>query len=309
MEESNQDINPLTNPKQVVKKLVRIRAAHKGAFIKLEPKVDVMLSRPITDQDRLVEAEGLLATLQNKSQIVNRYDAEIELLIEDENDLAIEVEANTVFDEKSIIAIARCEDLIANYKKSPIISSSEAHTSSTSKLRLPKLQLPSFTGLYTEWMSFIDLFRASVDNNSQLSASEKLNYLKVCLVGDAAKLISSVTITDSNYPIAMQLLQERYENKRCIVQAHLKAIWTQPCLKNESASGLRKILETTTEHLRALTELGEPTAAWDSVLIFWIIERLDCESRKQWQLANPGTNLLKWQDLAEFLDSRSRALE
>ena len=117
MTETSQEINPLTNPKQDVRKLVRIRAAHKGAFTKLEPKVDAMLSRPITDQDRLVEAEGLLATLKNKSQIVNRYDAEIELLIEDENDLAIEVEANTLFDEKISIAIARCEALIANYKK------------------------------------------------------------------------------------------------------------------------------------------------------------------------------------------------
>ena len=73
-------------------------------------------------------------------------------------------------------------------------------------MRLPKLQLPSFTGMYTEWTSFIDLFKASVDDNNQLSDSEKLNYLKVCLVGDAAKLIASVTITDANYGIAMKLL-------------------------------------------------------------------------------------------------------
>ena len=33
------------------------------------------------------------------------------------------------------------------------------------------------------------------------------------------------------------------------------------------------------------------------------------ESRKQWQLANSGTHLLKWEDLAKFLDTRSRARE
>ena len=98
---------------------------------------------------------------------------------------------------------------------------------------------------------------------------------------------------DANYGIAMKLLHERYENKRCIVQAHLKAIWTQPPMRNESAVGLRKILETTNEHLRSLAELDEPIDSWDSLLIFWIIERLDGESRKHWQLANPGTHLLK----------------
>ena len=63
-------------------------------------------------------------------------------------------------------------------------------------------------------MSFIDLFKASVDSNSQLTNSENLNYLPACVNGDAAKVISSITITDTNYTIAMQLLQECYENKQ-----------------------------------------------------------------------------------------------
>ena len=45
------------------------------------------------------------------------------------------------------------------------------------------------------------------------------------------------------------------------------------------------------------------------MLIFWITEKLDNESKRQWQLAHPGTDLLHWQDLMKFLDSRSRALE
>ena len=131
----------------------------------------------------------------------------------------------------------------------------------TSKMKLPKLQLPNFTGSYTEWTSFMDLFRASVDSNMQLAKSEKLNYLQACLKGDAAKLESSLMITDANYEIAMTLLRDRYENKRCIMQAHLKVICSQPSMKCESGLGLRKILETTNEHMRASEELGEPTHA------------------------------------------------
>ena len=36
---------------------------------------------------------------------------------------------------------------------------------------------------------------------------------------------------------------------------------------------------------------------------------MDQESRKQWQLAHPGTNIKTWDDLSKFLDTRSRALE
>ena len=36
---------------------------------------------------------------------------------------------------------------------------------------------------------------------------------------------------------------------------------------------------------------------------------MDSESKKQWQLAHPGTKLVTWKELSDFLDTRSRALE
>ena len=123
-------------------------------------------------------------------------------------------------------------------------------------------------------MSFIDLFKRSVYSNSQLTNSEKLNNLRACVKGDAAKLIRSITITDTKYTIAMQLLQERYENKRSILQAHLQIIWSHSSMKMESSSGLRKILETTNQHLRYLAELGQPVEHWDSLLVFWLAKKI-----------------------------------
>ena len=81
-------------------------------------------------------------------------------------------------------------------------------------------------GSCTDWMSFAELFRASFDSNNQLLNSEKQNNLKTCVKREAAKLISSVTITDWNKEITWELLRERYENKRNIVQAHLQPIWS-----------------------------------------------------------------------------------
>ena len=100
-----------------------------------------------------------------------------------------------------------------------------------------------------------------------------------CVKGDAAKFISSSTITDTNYTIAMRWLQERYENKRSIVPAHLQVNWSQPSMKTESAFGLRKILETSNEHLRALAELGQPVEHWESLLVFWIAKKWTMSQR------------------------------
>ena len=149
-------------------------------------------------------------------------------------------------------------------------------------------------------MSFADLFKAAVDINSELKKSEKLKYLKACVKGGAARLISSISITDQNYLIAMDMLTERYANKRSIVQAHLQKLWTQPSMKTEYGHGLRKLLETTNEHLPFSEELGEPAEKWGSILVFLISGKKDSESRKQWQLDNPGTDLLCWKQLSKF---------
>ena len=291
-------------------RLKRVRGGHRAAFTRLTTKVDQFVTTSITTDDQLCEAEALLSSLKSKVQDIHRWDTEIQLGIDDENELDTDVQAATNFEMDSSITIARLTALIDNYKRQPLPSRrSSSPTVPGSRLRLPKLELPSFSGSYTDWTSFQDLFNAAVDSNAQLSDSEKLNYLRACVKGDAAKLISSISITDANYSIAMRLLAERYDNKRSIVQAHLKAIWSQSAIKTESASGLRKLLETTNENLRALKELGQPVDHWDSLLVFWSGEKMDVESRKQWELVNPGTELLTWEKLSKFLDTRSRALE
>ena len=55
--------------------------------------------------------------MKSKSQIVHRYNAEIELLIQNENELATEIETNLLFDENVSVAIARCQALIVIYRK------------------------------------------------------------------------------------------------------------------------------------------------------------------------------------------------
>ena len=91
------------------------------------------------------------------------------------------------------------------------------------------------------------------------------------------------------------------------MQPYLKTIGCQPGEKSKPGVELRKFLQTTIEHLRDIEKLVDPSDEWDSLLIFRTTENLDNESKKQWQIPHGGTELLKWQDLVMFLDSRSRA--
>ncbi|KAF9813871.1 hypothetical protein SFRURICE_008026 [Spodoptera frugiperda] len=53
--------------------------------------------------------------------------------------------------------------------------------SSDTVVRLPKIVLPNFSGRYTEWSSFRDLFVSLVHNNKKLDNVQRLHYLKTQL--------------------------------------------------------------------------------------------------------------------------------
>jgi len=56
------------------------------------------------------------------------------------------------------------------------LSSSSTHKQRL--VRLPAIELPSFDGSYEGWISFQDLFLATIHSNSDLSGAQKLQYLK-----------------------------------------------------------------------------------------------------------------------------------
>ena len=191
----------------------------------------------------------------------------------------------------------------------PSISGAAAPSSGSLTTKLPNLTLPSFSGEYTQWVSFWDQFTTLVDSKRDMTNVEKLSYLKLSMKGDAAQMVSSLLVTDANYDIAKRKLKERYNNKRSIVKAHLAAIHALPAVKNESSVELRKLLESTNEHVQALEALMLPVNHWDAILAYWPLEKLDAESRKQFELANPGTDVLTFKELTTFMGRRCRALE
>jgi len=88
-------------------------------------------------------------------------------------------------------------------------------SSSGIKIKLPTLHVPTFSGDASDWITFRDMFRTSIHNNKEIKADHiRMTYLQSLLTGNAAKLIKSMPISDANYPVAWDIVQKRYENKR-----------------------------------------------------------------------------------------------
>ncbi|UYV82863.1 hypothetical protein LAZ67_22001131, partial [Cordylochernes scorpioides] len=79
-------------------------------------------------------------------------------------------------------------------------------TSEEFSIKLPKFQLPIFSGNFSEWLGFKEIFIKVIDQNRALANSQKLQYLVSALRGDAARLVRAFSISDENYSIAWQTL-------------------------------------------------------------------------------------------------------
>ena len=77
--------------------------------------MDDFLTTVIATPIQLVEAEAHLKRLEDKIQVIHRYDAETELFLDDDQ-LSQDIELSTTFHHNASVTVARLSALIDNYK-------------------------------------------------------------------------------------------------------------------------------------------------------------------------------------------------
>lgn len=110
---------------------------------------------------------------------------------------------------------------------------------------LPKLNLPRFSGLSKDWLSFSDLFTASIINNLNLTNAQRLQFLKTCLAEQPLHLIQSLSVTDDNFKIA----------------------WS------DNPSGILQLVDNTSELIRTLETLGRTEKMGNDLLTHLVLQR------------------------------------
>jgi len=199
------------------------------------------------------------------------------------------------------------------FEQSHVIQPDNSHgrtqNNPESHIRLPKIQLPNFSGSYENWYTFHNSFEKLIHANENLSAIEKFHYLQSSLSDKTAEVIKSFDITTDNYAEAWQLLKERFDNKRRIVQTHIKAMFEVAPIHKENAVTLRGLLDNTLKHFRALKALQRPVENWDDVMIHLVLTKLDAATVKEWETSRTDATIPTFKQLTDFLSKRCQALE
>ncbi|CAG9138228.1 unnamed protein product [Plutella xylostella] len=154
-----------------------------------------------------------------------------------------------------------------------------------------------------------------VHKSNELNNIEKFHYLKSSLKGDAGLVIDAVELSSENYTVAWELLLNRYNNSRLLIQNHVKALFNIQQLAKESPSLIRKLIDTILKNIRALKSLGEPTDSWCTLIIYIVVSKLDKTTERQWEehkgslISQDASTKLTVNQLLEFLKSRADMLE
>lgn len=190
------------------------------------------------------------------------------------------------------------------------VAHSSIHNVLQESVKLPTIQLPKFNGSYDHWMEFRDIFNSLIHSNGQISNTSKFQYLRASLEGTAAQVIKSIQITSDNYDMAWSILCDRFDNKRLLVQNHVRALFNIDNISRESSNKIRTLCDDVFKHLRSLKQLGEQVDAWDTLIIFIVTSKLDSVTNKEWEKYKSDlTTSPTLEDLKIFLKNRADLLE
>ena len=180
---------------------------------------------------------------------------------------------------------------------------------SNANFRLPKLNIPIFSGNFQDWINFKDLYTSLVHSQSSLSNIQKFQYLKGLLSDEPLSLIKHIPLSNESYEEAWNKLNERYDKKKQIVYSLISTFLEQKAVSSANLNNLRGLVDTSDEITRGLKALGEEATSRDPWLIHLLLRKLDSETKRLWSVKTAEIEFPTWEQFLEFLNVRCSSLD
>ncbi|XP_065094080.1 uncharacterized protein LOC135714625 [Ochlerotatus camptorhynchus] len=138
----------------------------------------------------------------------------------------------------------------------------------------------------------------------------KLYHLDKALIGDAAGVLNTKILSEGNYQQAWDILEDRYENKRVLIETHIRGLFSLRDMSSETHKELRGLLTEVTHHVESLKFLQQQiTGVSEHMIVYQIVSALDKSTRKAWEGIQKKGHLPKYEPTIAFLKSRCQILE
>lgn len=179
-------------------------------------------------------------------------------------------------------------------------------TSRSSSSKLPTIDIPTFSGEYTQWHNFKDMFTNIVHLNNRLSNVQKMNYLVSNVSGIAKKMVENIAISSANYSVAWDILENHFDDKPTVVHHHIQNFCKLPIITKPTPDSFTELVTTAKSILDALDAL-EATSR-DPWIVYLLLNKLDHETKVLWsrEIINKSPTV---HNFMTFLMGRMKSLE
>ena len=273
-----------------VGKKTKIRGGHRAHVQKLAKKAKE-LCQMIAEQDHgdgntraeiEVSLQALKKSLSDKLKTLEELDIKILDVIEDEDEIENEIEEAGDFKNnlhETIVEIELTLNKLNTNVEKPMgasghesdslleISATTSSSVNQPSIRLPKIELKHFTGDPIKFQGFWDTFKTTIHENKSVPAVNKMTYLLGLLEGPAHDAVAGLTLSESNYQVAVSLLQERFGTQEVIIAAHMDALLKLDNVNTVDVMKLRAVYDNVERHVRGLETLGIDNKQYGKLLV------------------------------------------
>lgn len=188
----------------------------------------------------------------------------------------------------------------------------DTHSNQTtiSKIKVKPVELPKFNGNYENWNNFKDLFLNLISNDKTLSNVEKLQHLKTCVSGRAADSIGHLNITQDNFDVAWQILEDRFDNPRLQIAIYTDKLFDLPQIELKNIDNLILCYDTIKDCLHAIENLRINVSEADWMISRYIVRKMDSYTRTVYE--NSLENFKEIQtteNILQFIKTKFQILE
>ena len=108
------------------------------------------------------------------------------------------------------------------------------------RIRLPKIELPTFSGDRLKWPTFWQSFETSI-HNQPIPAVQKMTYLFSSIKDNALSCVEGYAITGENYPVVIDILKTRYGDSKALSELLESELINLPKANESTSEAIERI--------------------------------------------------------------------
>ncbi|GFR34109.1 integrase catalytic domain-containing protein [Trichonephila clavata] len=278
--------SPSQTDSDELNKLKRKRGCLRGAVTKQITKIESDILKPDITVEDLEESIELLTERGEELKLI---DSQIESLIQVDQ-IEVEFESIEEYKEKITRTRFKTRKLIQKISKGSNANNSwqvsnislnsssqnETQTKEKERIKLPKLTIPKFYGE----------------------------------ISSAFSLIDGLELTAEHYDHSIDILKERFGNKKVLINVHIdKLLQTSPLKNSNDVKSFRSLFNHIQKNIRSLESLSVKKDSYSSILVPILTKLLPLDLLLEYNKLPSNTSDCEIDMLTDFLSSQLTARE